>query len=367
MAKFVVRNNRKLRTGITTGTCAAAAAKAACFRLLRGVECSSVCIDVGRDEPLTVKVLRTVCHDQAVTGSVIKDAGDDPDVTDGLEICATVAKSESGITIDGGEGVGRVTKPGLKIPVGRAAINPMPLEMIEREVSNTCRECGYDGGLQIIVSVPRGEEIAKKTMNERLGIVGGVSILGTTGIVEPMSERAIIETIKAEMNMHPVSGREPLIVTPGNYGREFARIELGLDIAHAVKCSNFIGEMLDHAVFLGLKRITLIGHAGKLIKLAGGIMNTHSRYADGRMEILAAHAALCGATRDVVQVVMECVTVEAAIEQLRTQPFYDAMRQSIARKTAFYINARTRNELAVEVIVFTLENGVFIHTDTKNS
>ena len=364
MSEFIVRNNKKLRTGITTGTCAAAAAKAACCLLLRGADCQEVFIDVGRDDPLAVAVSKSECFDHGATSSVIKDAGDDPDVTDGLEICVTLTKTESGFIIDGGEGVGRVTKPGLQIPIGHAAINPVPLRMIEHEVRGVCQECNYEGGLRIVVSVPNGKEIAKKTMNERLGIISGISILGTTGIVEPMSERAIVETIKAEMNIHIAEGSDSLLVTPGNYGREFARTELGLDIVHAVKCSNFIGEMLDYAVFRGVKKLILIGHAGKLIKLAGGIMNTHSRYADCRMEILAVHTAFCGGSREIVQAVMDCITVEAAIALLRPQPFYETLQQNIAKKIAYHINARTGNELIVEFIVFTLENGIFIHADT---
>ena len=362
--KNLTGNNKRLRTGITTGTCAAAATKAACFALLQGDASDDVSVSLENGTQIAVAISQTIRADQSVTCSVIKDAGDDPDVTDGLEICATVTKTGAGITIDGGEGVGRVTRPGLKIPIGQAAINPVPLQMIEREATNACRECDYHDGLQIVVSVPHGEEIAKKTMNERLGIVDGISILGTTGIVEPMSERAIVETIKTEIDMHIAEGCDRLIVTPGNYGRNFASTELEYDMRNAVKCSNFIGETLDHAVLCGVKRLTLIGHAGKLIKLAGGVMNTHSRYADCRMEILAAHAALCGASQEIVRKTMDCVTVEAAVGLLFEQPFYDQQRQSIAEKILFHINYRTENKLDVEVIVFTLEKGIFTHATT---
>ncbi len=363
---FIIKNNKKLRTGITTGTCAAACAKAACVRLLRDESRKTVSVETNSGETLDIAIDEIHVLDDTVSCSVIKDAGDDPDVTDGITITAKVSKSECGIDIDGGEGIGRVTKPGLKIPVGHAAINPVPLKMIEREAKSVCERAGYHGGLRIIITAPDGAVIAKKTMNERLGIVGGISILGTTGIVEPMSEQAVIETIKTEMNMQVAAGKTSLLITPGNYGREFARTPFGLDIREAIKCSNFIGEILDHAAFLGVEKITLIGHAGKLIKLAGGVMNTHSSVADCRMEIIAAHCALCGATSDVVCKVMDCVTVEAAIALIAKQRFYDAVRESIGQKIAFHLNARVKGRFPIEVIVFTEEHGIFIHINTDN-
>ncbi len=362
---YIVKNNRKLRTGITTGTCAAGAAKVATLTLLTKQPVTETTVETDRGILLSIAIHETCIEHDSVTCSVIKDAGDDPDVTDGIEIVATVKKTEKGICVNGGEGVGRVTKPGLKIPVGQAAINPVPLRMIRREVENVCKQTGYSGGLDVLISVPQGKEIAKKTMNGRLGIVSGISILGTTGIVEPMSEKAIVDTLKTEIDMRLAENKHDLLVTPGNYGREFARSDLGFDIDKAVKCSNFVGEVLDYVHFLGLEKMTLVGHAGKLIKLAGGIMNTHSSVADCRMEIFAAHCALHGASTKMVHEIMDCVTVDAAMELVRTWEFRRKVWESIGRKIAFHLNFRTKGLPIVEFFVFTLEEGLLIHSNSN--
>ena len=358
----VIRNNKRLRTGITTGACAAAAAKAAALMLLANQAVTEMTVETDQGVLLSVAVSETKIQNGIVACSVIKDAGGDPDVTNGIEIIATVTKTESNIHIDGGEGVGRVTRPGLKIPVGHAAINPVPLRMIRQEVMKICEQTSYSGGLDVLISVPRGTEIARKTMNSRLGIISGISILGTTGIVEPMSEKAIIDTIKTEIDMRLAENEHPLLVAPGNYGREFARSELGLDIGKAVKCSNFIGEVLDFVHHRGLEKMTLVGHAGKLFKLAGGIMNTHSSVADCRMEILAAHCALCGAAPPMIREIMDGVTIDAALKSIHDQEFRQRVMESIGRKIAYHVNFRTRGIPVVEFFVFTLEEGLLIHS-----
>lgn len=360
---FIIKGSKKLRTGLTTGSCAAAAAKAAAIMLLTGEYIQTVTFK-SKTGAHTVGVSDVSKTGDGLSCSVTKDAGDDPDVTDGIKIVATVFKTEKGIAIDGGEGIGRVTKPGLKIPVGHAAINPVPLEMIEAEVREVCVCHGYSGGFRILISAPRGAEIAKRTMNERLGIVGGISILGTTGIVEPMSDKALMDTIKAEIDMLIAGGAKTLLVTPGNYGLDFARTELGLDMESAVKCSNFIGEALDYAHFAGIERVTLIGHAGKLIKLAGGIMNTHSGVADCRMEIIAAHCGLARASRDVIRAVMDCVTVDAAAEIMMNNNIHEQVWNSIGQRIGFHLRERTQGAVMVSFIVFTQERGVLIASDT---
>ncbi len=362
---YIVKDNSKPRTGITTGVCAAAAAKAAALALLTNRPITETTVETDQGLLLSVAVRETRIENDSVACSVVKDAGDDPDVTDGIAIVATVTKTGKSIGIDGGEGVGRVTKPGLKIPVGQAAINPVPLRMIRREIERACRQTGYHGGLDVLISVPKGMEIAQRTMNERLGIVSGISILGTTGIVEPMSEKAIVDTLKTEIDMRLAENTTDLLVTPGNYGREFARSELEFDIAKAVKCANFIGEVLDYVHFLGLEKMTLVGHAGKLIKLAGGIMNTHSSVADCRMEIFAAHCALQGASMKMVRAIMNCVTVDAAMELIRTWEFRQQVWESIGRKIAFHLNFRTKGTPVVEFFVFTLEEGLLIHSNSN--
>ena len=364
MKDYVISGNRKLRLGVTTGSCATAAAKAASILLLSGESVDKVHLHTKNGVPL---ILDVFVDDNIFAGHascfVIKDAGDDPDVTNGIKIIATASKIDHGIEIDGGKGVGKVTRSGLKIPVGHAAINPVPLDMIKTEVMSIAKTYGYTGGLKIIISVPDGEDVAKKTMNERLGIVGGISILGTTGIVEPMSQKALIDTIKTEIDVHVSEGKGRLIVTPGNYGRDFAKDVLNLNIDEALKCSNFIGETLDYAVYSGIKDMLLIGHAGKLIKIAGGIMNTHSSMADCRMEIMAAHCAVAGVSAEDIAKIMDCVTVDAAIEIIRNMKIYKQILLSLERKIGFHIKERTKGLINVRYIVFTQEYGVLIDSE----
>ena len=358
---------KQLRTGITTGLCAAAAAKAATITLLSSKPVRNVEITAKNGAVIKLEITDTILESGIATCSVKKDAGEDPDVTNGVKIFASVSKNEvAGIEIDGGDGIGRVTKPGLKVQVGKAAINPIPAEMIKSAIKEICEQFLYAGGIKAVISAPGGAEIAKQTMNERLGIVGGLSILGTTGIVEPMSDRAVVETIKAEIDVQIASGNKVLLITPGNYGRDFAEKELGINIDDAIKCSNFIGETLDYACKKGIERIKLVGHAGKLVKLAGGIMNTHSRIADCRMEIIAAHCSLAGAGTEVIYQIMKCVTTEAAIDIMTGFGINKPVWESIGHKIGFHLRERIKNNgsVIVEYIVFTQEHGVLIKGET---
>ena len=357
-----------LRSGVTTGICAAAAAKGAAIAMFTAQQPDTVVIVAKNGVSIEFEIVGTIFTDDGgVICSVIKDAGDDPDITNGVKVYAAVSRAADikGVEIDGGEGIGRVTKPGLKVSVGKAAINPVPLEMIETAINDVKQQFSHDGGIKVVISIPGGEELAKKTMNERLGIIGGLSILGTTGIVEPMSEKALIDTIKADIDVQVASGLVELLVTPGNYGRDFASDELGLDINDAIKCSNYIGDMLDYACTKEIEKILLIGHAGKLVKLAAGIMNTHSAIADGRLEIIAAHSALVGADASVIREIMECVSVQAAVEILNRLGIGSAVWESIGNKIAYHLQNRIKGSIAVRYIVFTQENGILCEGETK--
>lgn len=355
---YVIKQNKRLRCGYTTGSCAAAAAKAAAATLLSGIVCTTITIDTPKGIPVLMQVLKIQADQHQVTCAVIKDSGDDPDVTDGILICAAAERTnEKRIQVNGGQGVGKITKPGLACPVGEPAINPVPRSMIISEVEKACTENEYTGGLIITISVPEGEAIAPKTFNPRLGITGGISILGTTGIVEPMSEKALIDTIRLEMNQQKEKGHKNLLVCPGNYGENFARIILGLerDIIH---CSNYVGEMLDFTVELGFEGLLMIGHAGKLVKLAAGIMNTHSRYADCRMEVIAVHAALNGADKKIVKEIMTCITAPQAVTVLDRYGLRNPVFQSLMLKIDEYVNYRLQNKVLAGVILFSNEHGI---------
>ena len=290
---YIYKNQKKLRCGYTTGSCAAAAAKAAVRMLLTGEEVRQVKLETPKGILLYLEIEEASRTPEQASCAVRKDGGDDIDATHGMLIFATAVRLEKpDVLIDGGKGIGRVTRPGLACPMGEPAINPVPQRMIAESVRQECAAAGYDGGIRVEIWAPQGEAVAKRTYNPRLGIVGGISILGTSGIVEPMSDSALVATIEAELSMSRAAGYQSIVLTPGNYGVDFIEGHTKIDEARVIKCSNFIGEALDLAAQMGFRNLLLIGHIGKLIKVAGGIMNTHSHVADGRLEILTAHGAL---------------------------------------------------------------------------
>lgn len=347
-----------LRRGWTTGTCAAAAAEAAALLLLTGRAPAELRLETPGGLTFTLPVEQPHMDGDAAVCTVRKDAGDDPDITNGVGISAAVRSTSEGVTIDGGAGVGRVTRPGLAMPVGAAAINPGPRAQITAALERAAHECGYTGGFSVIISAENGEELAKQTYNGHLGVVGGLSILGTSGIVEPMSEKALVDTILLELDSLYAGGQRTAFLCPGNYGADFARDTLGLDLEKAVKCSNFIGEALDHAVFRGFDDILLVGHAGKLVKLAAGVMNTHSSVADGRQEIFTAHAALCGAGRDTLEGLMQSISVDACIELLDREHLREPVLARIESEIEKRLALRLRGRGHVEFILFTAKYGI---------
>lgn len=255
-----------------------------------------------------------------------------------------------------------MTAAGLSCRIGEAAINPGPRRMILQALEEVRRDHAYEGGFATEIYVPRGAEIAKRTFNERLGIVGGISILGTTGIVEPMSESSIIETIKLELNVRKEKGHKVLLVAPGNYGLDFLKSEFGFDVDRAVKCSNYIGETLDHSLYLGFERLLLVGHIGKLVKLAAGVMNTHSKIADCRNEIFASHGALAGADQDTVRRIMAARTTQEIHEILAEQGIAGDVYRGIMEKVQFNIDYRVMNKMEIGVLSFSNEHGVLFQT-----
>ena len=291
---------------------------------------------------------------------VRKDAGDDADVTDGLMICARVALCSDRIFIDGGQGVGRVTRPGLDQPVGEAAINSVPRKMICEVLREAAEEAGYTGGFHVIISAPGGEEIAMKTFNPRLGIEGGISILGTSGIVEPMSDQAIVDTIRAQISMRMAEGADSIYITPGNYGEEFIREETSLSPDAFVKCSNFIGDALDIAAQAGAKKLLLVGHIGKLVKLGSGIMNTHSRFADGRMETLAACILLAQGPAEAARGVLACNTTEDAVELMREAGCLDEAVEILAERIEDAMSRHVYGKMETGVVFFSRQSGLCV-------
>lgn len=361
---YVIRGQKKMRFGYTTGSCAAAACKGAVGMLLGRTPLKEVSLMTPKGIPLSLELLDIRQEESRVSCAVKKDAGDDPDTTNGLLIYAEAAKTEKpGIHIDGGRGVGRVTKPGLSQNPGEAAINPVPMAMIRREAEKAAAEFGYEGGLSIIISVPEGEAAAKKTFNPRLGILGGISILGTTGIVEPMSEKALIDSIRVEMRQHFVQGEKYLLVTPGNYGADYLREHMELPFEKNIKCSNYIGETIDMAIDMGVSGILFVSHIGKFVKVAAGIMNTHSHSADGRMEILAANAVRAGADLVCVREILGENTTDEALDTLKEHGLLEPVMQELMKRIQFYLNHRSYKQILLGAVVFSNTYGFLGQTE----
>lgn len=361
MDEFVRSGNKMLRLGFTTGTCAALAASGAFQLLLTGhmpeklhlMTRKGIAVDVSPEKA----GFSGTGHTEAFC-LIRKDAGDDCDATDGALIGARIRLQEQpGISIDGGEGVGRVTKPGLDQPVGAAAINHVPREMIEAAMRACAERLDYplaERGAAAVIFVPEGKKLAEKTFNPHLGITGGISILGTTGIVEPMSEQALVDTIEVDMKQKRAES-EYLILVPGNYGQTF--LEQGhlgevLERAPLVQCSNFIGDAVDIAKTLDFRQVILVGHLGKLVKLAGGMMNTHSRTGDCRMEILTAHAASLGADVRTCRELMQCAVTDEAVQILRGAGLMDPVMEILLQKIQHHLDRRAEQEIRIGAAVY---------------
>lgn len=367
LEKYVSKGSKKLRCGFTTGTCAAAASAGAARMLLSGKVIENITVITPSGNSVTVGLTDIKKENDYVSCAVQKDSGDDPDVTDKILVYSTVSYEKSGITVDGGEGVGRVTKKGLKQQIGEAAINPVPRKMIEEQLKTAASDYSYDGGLKAVISVPMGIQIAKKTFNPRLGIEGGISILGTTGIVEPMSEQALIDTISVELDVRRAQNEEFIIVTPGNYGQDFLRDYLGIAVDKCVKCSNFIGDTIDMCIEKGFKSMLLVGHIGKLSKLGCTIYNTHSRYADGRMEAFALCAALCGAEREVLENILGCITTDAALEILKKEGIFDETIKMLEKRIDRSLKLRAKGSIEIGMITFSEEYGILCKTENADN
>lgn len=355
---YVIKNNKKLRYGYTTGSCAAAAAKAAARMLLTGETVENIDLMTPKGILLHLEILDIHKGEEEVSCAVRKDGGDDPDATHGLLVYAAVRKKkESGVTIDGGRGVGRVTKRGLEQPVGAAAINRTPRAMITEAVEDIADAFGYTEGFTVVISIPGGEEVAKKTFNPRLGILGGISVLGTSGIVVPMSEDALIASIHAEMRLRKENGGDYLLITPGNYGAAFVSSYPDVDVENSVKCSNYVGETLDYAVNLGIRGILFVADIGKFIKVSGGIMNTHSRCADSRAELMTAAAIRAGADLETAKQLLETITTVEAIGILKEKGLLEKTMAEILPRIHYYLQHRIGEAFPTETILFSNEYG----------
>ncbi len=360
--EYVYRGKEKLRCGYTTGSCAAAAAKAAAEMLVTGEAVSAVEIGTPKGIDLNLEVLEPMITENFAECAIKKDSGDDPDITNGILVFARVSRIPTGVEIVGGTGIGVVTKAGLDQPVGESAINSVPRKIISSAVLEIAEMYDYHGGFHVEISVPDGEEIAKKTYNPRMGIEGGISIIGTSGIVEPMSNSALIDTIRVEAKMRRAEGYRNLLLTLGNYSENFIQKSMPLALEKSVKCSNFIGEAIDIALETGFERVLIIGHIGKLVKLGAGIMNTHSAQADGRMDVLVTCGVLAGADADCLKEIPDCATVDAALDILKKGGYMKKTLEILSQRAEYYLNAKVKSSIEIGAVMFSDKHGVTVKT-----
>lgn len=368
MEEYVVKDGKRLRLGYTTGSCAAAAAKAAAYMLFSGGRKEEISLLTPKGISLTLPVAEIRRSGEAISCAIRKDSGDDPDVTHGTLIFAAVTRSPiPGVQIHGGPGIGRVTKPGLDQKVGSAAINSVPRNMIRENVEEVMALFDYHDGISVTISAPEGEMLAKKTFNPRLGIEGGISILGTTGIVEPMSEQALIETIRVQLRQRRESGAKYVLLTPGNYGSDFIRDTLGCKETQFVQVSNFVGDAIDICRELGFSGAMLIGHIGKLVKIGGGMLNTHSKYGDCRMEILAAQAGAEGLSPESIREMLECVSCDEGLRILQDAGLLRQTMKRLTRRVAFHLQYRAGDRMEMGCALFSKEYGLLGKSDNGDT
>lgn len=359
---YVYYNGRKLRKGYTTGTTATAASVAAAKAILDQKAPAVVKVNAANGTPVQFDVQDCTFDHQKASVAIQKDGGDDQDATDGMLIYSTVTlRPDHTITLDGGKGIGPVTQDGLANKPGMPAINPTPYKLIQEGVRDVI---GPDRGADIIISAPEGERVAKLTYNPKLGIVGGISILGTSGIVTPMSEESWKHSISIEMNIHRKRGDTAIILTPGNYGEDFLKDDMHIPVTKQVQMSNFVGYVLKEVQRLGFTKVLIVGDLGKMIKVAGGIFSTHSKDADARAEIMVANLALMGAPLDLMKNVYGCLTTISMIKLINEAGYQDVY-QTIVDKIkgrAEKLLAHKKPQVEVDAVIFSRDTGFLAAT-----
>lgn len=360
---FISEGGKKLKFGYTTGSCAAAAAQAAVMMLCTREEIYQVDLMTPKGILLHLEIEEIEMREDFVSCAVRKDAGDDPDVTDGILIYAkAVPIKQHEIVIKGGVGIGTVTKKGLEQSVGQPAINRVPREMIRENVEYVMNKHHFKKGIEIVLSAPQGVELANKTFNPRLGIQGGISILGTSGIVVPMSEKALIDSIRIEMSMLAAQGMQYILITPGNYGEAYINEHMKLDNTNSMKCSNYVGETIKFAEELKLKGILFVSHIGKFIKVSGGIMNTHSKHSDSRAELMTAAAIGAGASLETAKELLNTLTTEEAVAILIRENILEETMNCIMEKIHFHLEKKS-SIVQIGAIVYSSVHGFLGQTE----
>ena len=364
LSSEIIEKRKKglLRTGFTTGTSATAATKAALLALISSQIYNTLAITLpkGKIVKLQIAWTRYSPNTQSVTSAVIKDAGDDPDVTHGAEICSTVSlTSDRGcVEIDGGVGVGRVTRPGLGLEIGHAAINPVPKKMIEQVVRDTAKSILTDKGVKVIISVPKGIELAKKTDNPRLGILGGISILGTTGIVFPYSTASFAASIRQSLDVAISLGTDVVVLTTGGRSEDYIKnIHKYLPDYAFVQMGDFSGYTIKQCAIRNIKKIIIAGFIGKLTKMAMGIKQTHVRGSHVSMEYMANLASLCINSKNILNDIRKANTarhVSEIIIQNNVKKFFDLLCKQVYLEMSNHSN----KSIEIEVVMFGFDGKI---------
>ncbi len=347
---------RFLKYGLTTGATAAAAAKAAATAIVKEpVDRVVIPTPIGLRFELPIKSTKKLSADSA-EAVAIKDAGQDIDVTDKMEITATVKLTDDGkITIKSGEGIGKVTKAGLQVPIGEGAINPVPKAMITEAVKEVLPA---GKGAEILISAPEGANIAKKTMNDKLGVKGGISILGTIGVVKPLSLEACRRSLVPQIDVALAKGYNRIFCVPGNIGERIAKEKFGVPEDAIVQTGDFVGYMLDKAVEKGIKEIIVLGHSGKLVKLAANIFNTHHKVGDARNEVIAAYAGAVGVNQQTINELLASNTTDEATEILRQAGLLEATYNRIAERVHQRVSDRVENKIKIDIVIVAMDGKV---------
>lgn len=363
MDSYVYIDGKKYKRGYTTGATTTAAIKGALYMLLNQKKIEHIKIDTPKNIVLDLNLIDQRIEKNFASCAVIKDGGDDIDETSGIKIYAEVRLNDCGqINLFGKKGVGVITKKGLGLEIGEYAINKTPRAMIEKEVKKLLPK---GNGIDVYITIPKGEEVAKKTFNPKLGIIGGISIIGSTGIVEPMSKEAFKKSLSLELNMKKEEGINNICFAFGNHGIDYLK-KSGVDEKNIARTSNFIGFMLDEAKRMNFKKIYLCGHLGKLIKVSAGIFDTHSKVADGRIETIIYNLALLKADYEIIKEISKCVTTEAAIEIINDNNL-NKVFNIIANNAKDKIMQRIKDEeIEIEVEIFDLEKNFLGKSDNAN-
>jgi len=349
-----------LRTGFTTGTTATAATKAAMYALVSGKPVEQVSVSLPKGKTATLKIAWTQIESGSVTSAAIKDAGDDPDVTHGAEICSTVSFNyhPGKIEIDGGKGVGRITKPGIGLEIGKPAINSTPARMLEQCVREVAAELLSKRGVNVIISVPLGEELAKKTDNPRLGIIGGISILGTTGIVIPYSTASFAASIRQGLDVAVAMGADTIVLTTGGRSEDFAKVVFKSLPDHCfVQMGDFAGYSIKQCANRKLKKAVIAGFIGKLAKMAAGVKQTHVAGSHVNMDFMARLAVECGAPSGVITEIKNANTarhVSEIIIKNNIGGYFDL----VCRKVNEQMSQHAQETLEINVLMFEFDGRV---------